>query len=234
MWLRSPLISCPHGFSTRAGGVSAGPFTSLNLGGPQDDPEKIEQNRQLALKEFGAQGGRLCILKQVHGSQVCLAREGRQEGDAIVTNEIGLLLAVSIADCYPVLLYDDTNKVIAAAHAGWRGVRSHIISKTIEQMKRIGADARNIKVAIGQGICRQHFEVGKEVIDEFINAGFPVQRGDDNKIDLPSNIIHDLLNSGITENNVWTMGRCTFEPEFFSYRRDMGLTGRMWAAISMK
>ena len=234
MWLTSPNINCVHGFSTRHGGVSKAPFDSLNLGGTEDDQFNIFHNRNIALQKLQLSTESLCCLKQVHGDTVCLAKTGKQEGDALVTNKKDLVLAVSIADCYPILFHDPVNCVIGAAHAGWRGTVSKIAGKTIQAMIDLGAEAENIQVAIGQGISQKNFEVGSEVIEQFKKNGFPESCWKKNKIDLVLCNKFILKRNNIPEKNIWTMGRCTFEPDFFSYRRDKGKTGRMWAVIATK
>lgn len=234
MWLKASNINCIHGFSTRHGGVSTKPFNTLNLGGNEDETRNIEQNRIIALNELGLSINQLCNLHQVHGHKVNIAKTGRQEGDALVSNQKGLILAVSIADCYPILFYDEQNGVIGAAHAGWRGTVEKIAAATINEMKKLGAKTEDIQVAIGQGISQQKFEVGKEVIEQFEAAGFPYSCWADNKIDLIKCNAFVLKENNIPENNIWTMNRCTFEDDFFSYRRDKGKTGRMWAVIAMK
>lgn len=234
MWLKAPNINCTHGFSTREGGVSSGSFQSLNLGGTEDDPTNISQNRSLALSELGLHLNDLCNLKQVHGTNVKNAIIGQQEGDALVSNDPGLILAVSVADCFPILFFDEENVVIGAAHAGWRGTVGRIVEKTLDEMLKLGADVDHIKVAIGQGICKTHFEVGPEVTEEFRQEGFPEQFFSNNKIDLAGCNRFVLLDNGIHKQNIWTMNRCTFEPEMYSYRRDKGTTGRMWGVISLK
>jgi YfiH family protein len=234
MWIKAPNINCTHGFSTREGGVSVGAFQSLNLGGSEDDAQNILKNRSLALAELGLKLDDLCNLKQVHGVEVKNAIIGQQEGDALVTNEPGLILAVSAADCFPILFFDEENVVVAAAHAGWRGTAARLVEKTIDAMLKLGAEVDHIKVAIGQGICKTHFEVGPEVAEEFRQEGFPEQFLSDNKIDLAGCNRFILLDNGIHKQNIWTMNRCTYEPEFFSHRRDKGHTGRMWGVISLK
>ncbi len=234
MWIKAPNINCTHGFSTREGGISSDPYRGLNLGGSQDDPENIELNRKAALAELGLKPNDLCNLKQVHGFDVKIAQIGQQEGDALVTSEPGLILAVSVADCYPILFFDEENVVIGAAHAGWRGTVGRVVERTLDEMIKLGADVENIKVAIGQGICKHHFEVGPEVTEEFRMEGFPEQFLVDGKIDLPGCNRYILLENGIHKQNIWTMNRCTFEPDFYSYRRDQGKTGRMWGLISLK
>jgi YfiH family protein len=234
MWLTAPNISCIHGFSTREGGISSAPFDSLNLGGSEDSPGHISRNRKIALEKLGLQNFELCNLKQVHGNKVNIAKPGQQEGDALVSKEKNLVLAISIADCHPILFHDPVNNVIGAAHAGWRGTVSSIAGNTVKAMQDLGAHLDQIKVAIGQGICQDNFEVGPEVIQQFEAAGFPSTCWKNNKVDLTLCNQHVLKQSGIRTENTWTMNRCTFEPSFFSYRRDKGVTGRMWAVIAMK
>lgn len=233
MWIKSPVINCVHGFSSRHGGISPAPFDSLNLSGSQDLPENILKNRQLAFEGLDLPFSNLSYLKQVHGNHVCIAETGAQEGDALVTNQKDLVLAISIADCYPILFYDEINKVIGGAHAGWRGTQAKIAGTTVDAMITLGAKAENIKVAIGQGICQDKFEVGDEVIEQFRAAGFPKTCWQGNKIDLIKANLFILLQNNILEKNIWAMTRCTFEKDFFSHRRDKGVTGRMWAVISM-
>lgn len=234
MWLRSPHITCIHGFSMRHGGVSEGAFRSLNLGGGDDDPKNISRNRQMALETLNLSLENLCYLKQVHGNTVCTAAPGQQEGDALVSAEKNLVLAISVADCYPILFYDEIHKVIGAAHAGWRGTCAKVVETTINAMLALGAKTENIKVALGQGISQKNFEVGDEVIAAFGENGFPPTCWKKNKLDLVKSNLFVLLQNNIPKKNIWAMNRCTFEDDFFSYRRDKGTTGRMWGIIAMQ
>lgn len=226
-------ISCSHGFTTRWGGVSQAPFNELNLGGSDDRTDHILENRKLVFEKLQLDFNQLCNLKQVHGAEVCIAKPGMQQGDALVTNELNHVLAISIADCYPILFHDPVNNVIGAAHAGWRGTVNRIARNTIEKMCSLGAHPKHIKVAIGQGISQKKFEVGEEVISEFKEKQFSETLFEGNYIDLIRANIQVMEESGITTKNIWTMNRCTFEVDFFSYRRDKGLTGRMWALITL-
>lgn len=231
--LFSNNISCSHGFTTRWGGVSQAPFNELNLGGSDDRTDHILENRKLVFEKLQLDFNQLCNLKQVHGAEVCIAKPGMQQGDALVTNERNHVLAISIADCYPILFHDPVNNVIGAAHAGWRGTVNRIAQNTIEKMCALGAHTKNIKVAIGQGISQNKFEVGNEVISEFKEKRFSETIFEGNYINLILANIQVLEESGITNENIWTMNRCTFEDDFFSYRQDKGLTGRMWALITL-
>jgi polyphenol oxidase len=233
MWLKAPNISCTHGFSTRFGGISQAPYDSLNLGGSEDTQENILKNRTLAVVELGYSIDALCYLKQVHGVDVRLAQFGIQEGDALVTNERGKLLAVSAADCYPILFHDTKNNIIGAAHAGWRGTLARISANTVNAMLEQGAEKKHIQVAIGQGICVEHFETGDDVRAQFLESGFPKACIKERNIDLLHANTFVLEECGILKENVFRFNRCTFEPEFFSYRRDKGKTGRMWGIIAL-
>ncbi len=233
-WLFAPDITAVHGFSTRHGGVSPKPFASLNLGGKEDSPGNIAQNRLLALSELNIDVDRVSYLDQVHGITVCRAQPGKQTGDALVTNEKQLALAVGAADCYPVLFHDEKNGVIGAAHCGWKGSLGRIVKHTINDMQKLGAETSRIRVAIGQGICREHYEVSEEIIAQFREAGFPPSCWDGRQLDLLAANHFAAREAGIPEENIWSMKRCTTEADFFSYRRDGGQTGRMWAVIMLK
>lgn len=233
MWLQAPNITCRHGFSDRHGGVSSGPFDSLNLGGSEDLQENIERNRGRALEALGLNTAQLCVLKQVHGAKVCDPSVTREEGDAIATKEKGQVLTVSAADCYPLLFHDPVNQVIGAAHAGWRGTVAGIAARVVERMRQLGAETSQIRVAIGQGICREHFEVGQEVVEQFLTAGFPQSLIHGRYIDLVAANRFVLEEAGLNLDHVWSMNRCSFEDDFFSYRRDKGITGRMWGLICL-
>lgn len=232
-WIFSPNIKTVHGFSTRHGGVSEGAFASLNFGAGDDKPELIIQNKMIALGALKINHEAVCSVKQVHGNRVIIAERGIQEADALVSNEPGVPIAIGVADCYPILYHDPVNKVIGAAHAGWRGTVTGIAGNTVEEMVKLGAVPGNIQVAIGQGISTDRFEVGPEVIEEFKKNDFPINCIIGNHIDLISANIHILEKSGIKSQNIWSMNRCTFESDFFSYRRDKGKTGRMWAIIML-
>ncbi len=232
-WYHSPLLSVTHGFSTRSGGISPAPFHSLNFAGRDDEASNIKENRRRALAALNLSVENTAYLKQVHSNTVCLAHPGPQTGDALVTKEKGLTLAVAAADCYPLLFHDPVNNIIGAAHAGWRGTVARVAQNTIYEMVQLGADTSAIKVAIGPGISCEKFEVGSEVIEQFARAGFPDYCFKNSHIDLVAANKFVLNESGIAEENTWAMKRCTFEADFFSFRRDKGKTGRMWAVISL-
>lgn len=233
-WLFAPTISTVHGFSTRHGGISPKPFESLNLGGREDEPANITLNRERALGDLGISFGQVSYLDQIHSNIVCPGQAGIQTGDALVTNRRELAIAVGAADCYPVLFHDELNGVIGAAHCGWKGTLGRIVKNTIGEMTKLGAETKHIKIAIGQGICRKNYEVSEEIISQFMAAGFPEICRSGRQLDLLAANRSVAQEAGIPEENIWSMNRCSTEADFFSYRRDGGKTGRMWAMIMLK
>jgi len=231
-WIRAPILESPHAFTTRAGGVSRGPYATLNLSpGVGDDPERVAENRRRILAAFGhppAFG-----LDQVHGSRVVVARgPGVAEGDGAVTNVPGLLLRVSTADCYPLLLEDPDSGAVGAVHAGWRGVAAGIVENAVEAMKQaFGTEPARLRVAIGPGICGKCYQVGPEVVEAVGGFAFsdPLEPGR-YRLDLAAAIEARLGAVGVEA--IWCVRRCTFEEEnLFSYRRQGPRSGRMWGVI---
>jgi YfiH family protein len=158
-----------HGFFTRAGGVSEGPYASLNcsLSG-QDRRDAVMENRARAARAIGVGPARLLGLTQVHGATVVhvtapwAAGEG-PEADAMVTDQPGIGLGIVTADCAPVLLVDPAAGVIGAAHAGWRGALGGVLEATVAAMSRLGARAEQIAAAIGPCIAAASYEVGADL-----------------------------------------------------------------------
>jgi YfiH family protein len=166
-----------HGFSTRQGGVTAEyGGAQLNLGYTREDTRaNVELNRELFLRALGA--GRdsklwpLVNLSQVH-SPVIFRVNGRDgvphSGDGLITNTPGILIAVKIADCMPIVAVDTVNRAVGVFHAGWRGTVQRIVEKGIGEMRRqFGSDPKNIRVAIGPGIGVCCYKVGDEVMERF-------------------------------------------------------------------
>lgn len=246
MLLRSPVLPVPHAFTTRAGGVSAGPYFGqsaarppaggLNLDDREDDPQLVAENRRRVVAALGFGPARVARLNQVHGTDVREARPGVQDGDALVSTEPGLLLAIGTADCYPLLLADEAAGVVGAAHAGWRGTLGRIAARTVEAMVARGADAANIRAAVGPGICGERYAVGEDVARRFREAGLEacvLEREAGPHLDLAGANRAVLLAAGVNPEHLWVSGRCSTEADFYSYRRDAGRTGRMWGVIGL-
>jgi YfiH family protein len=232
--LQARSLSLPgirHAFFTRAGGVSAGLYASLNGGiGSHDAPANVVENRARMAAALGVPPDRLITAYQVHSPDVVVAdapwsHEHRPRADAIVTRVRGLAIGVSTADCGPVLLADIDARVIGAAHAGWRGALAGVIEASVAAMERLGAERARIVGALGPMIRQPSYEVGSDVVDRFLaedrgNARFfaPSPRGR-SLFDLAGYIADRLRRAGIMR--VEDIGVCTYaDPSrFFSYRR---------------
>lgn len=161
--------------------------------------------------------------------------------DAVTTNVPGICVAVSTADCIPVIIYDPVNHAAAAVHAGWRGTVRRIIRRTAAHMADTYGTSRNdIQCVIGPGISQENFEVGDEVYAEFANAGFPMERIAVRKekyhIDLWEANRAELESMGVPPGNIYIKGVCTYahNNDYFSARHDGAGTGRMLNGIILK
>lgn len=237
MLLRAPHLSAPHAFSTRAGGVSVGAYAGLNLDDREDDGQAVAENRALLAGALGFAPERYARLTQVHGTDVLtVTGPGVWTGDALVTATPGVLLAIGTADCYPLLLQDGEAGVVGAAHAGWKGTLGRIGAGTVAAMVALGADPARIRAAVGPGICGERYAVGPEVAASFRGAGlgeFVLEQGEAIHLDLAGANRAVLEAAGVPASAIWVSGRCSTEEDFYSYRRDGGRTGRMWAVIGL-
>lgn len=259
--------------TARTGGVSPAPYASLNLGfSSGDDPENVIANRRLALSAFitGEPQADYPLddwigLKQVHGGE-CLRVSGADRGmgafpeghpmfakpareaDAICTNEAGIVLAISVADCVPVVLYDVQNHALGAAHCGWRPAAAGILENLLGEMKAAyGTNPKDVYAGIGPGISAANYEVGEEVASKFEGekySGYRViwpGRLDERtgarkfQLNLWAALNAQLDVCGVPKNQISTIVKCTYanRDEFFSYRRDGAKTGRMMLLASL-
>jgi polyphenol oxidase len=233
--LQARSLSLPgirHAFFTRRGGVSAGFYATLNGGvGSADVAANVRENRARMAAALAVSPDRLVTAYQVHSSDAIVAEtpwphEQRPRADAVVTRTPGLAVGVSTADCGPVLFADAQARVVGAAHAGWRGALGGVIEASVAAMERIGADRARLVAAIGPMIRQSNYEVGPEVVDQFLaehrgNARFfaPSARQRHALFDLAGYIADRLQRAGISQ--VEDLGACTYADagRFFSYRR---------------
>jgi YfiH family protein len=240
----SPPAGVRAAFTLRSGGASSPPWDSLNLGTHVgDDPLAVAHNRRRVAQSL-ALPAEPRWLAQVHGVAVHRASAAQARGgaavpvdlpptaDAAVTCEPGVVLAIMVADCLPVLLSARDGSVLGAAHAGWRGLVAGVIERTVEAMDR---DPSGLTAWLGPCIGPRHFEVGEEVRDAFLAAGdgagaFEATPGGRWLCDLPALARDRLRRLGVTQ--VTGGGWCTVaDPvRFFSHRRDRQ-TGRMAALL---
>ncbi len=170
----SPLLTTPHGFFTRQGGISEGVYASLNVAlGSQDNPQHITENRRRVAASFGQPVEKLCTLSQIHGKR-CVILDSPPaatiQADACVTTAPELMIGILTADCVPVLFYDPSARVIGAAHAGWKGALAGIIQETITCMTQCGTDPSNIIAVQGASIAQSSYEVGADFHAQFLDA----------------------------------------------------------------
>ena len=221
-----------HGFFTRRGGVSEGIYAALNTGlGSRDDVANVRENRRRAMAALGAE--RLATPYQRH-TDICAVIEDVNDwtsdnppvADAIATNVEGLMVAVNTADCGPILFADAKARVVAAAHAGWRGAIGGVLESTIEAMEALGAQRKNVVAVVGPCISRRAYEVDEAFRQRFLeesaeNARFfaPGERAGHVMFDLPGYVARRLRRAGLGE--VHDVARCTHGEEelFFSFRR---------------
>ncbi len=222
--------------TTRAGGVSEGALGSMNLGGHVGDaPEAVAENRRRLRESLGLTEDP-AWLRQVHGTEVVRAEtvdRGVTEADAAWASGSGIACAVMTADCLPVLLAADDGSVVAAAHAGWRGLAAGVVEATIAALP---APPRDLLAWLGPGIAQAAFEVGDEVRAAFVAAdpaaagAFERNAAGRWQADLYALARRRLEAAGVSR--VYGGGLCTYtdSARFFSYRRDANC-GRMATLI---
>lgn len=221
-----------HGYFTRMGGVSDGIYGSLNIGlGSKDDRARVLENRRRIAQALTVDPARLVSPYQHHSADVITVEEPWVPGkgpkaDALVTDRPGLAIAISTADCGPVLFVDPQARVVGAAHAGWRGALTGILEATVEAMEKLGADRARISAVLGPTISASAYEVGPEFVERFRReaAGSerhfsPSEREGHSMFDLPGFINERLGKAGVGE--AANLGLCTYadEERFYSYRR---------------
>ena len=249
--------------TTRQGGYSEGNYGQFNINRYcGDSAEAITQNRQALCQLLDINDSRLLMPHQVHLTKIAtvdddflsLDSDGRQqrlEGvDAIMTNIAGLCIGVSTADCIPVLLYDAEHHAACAVHAGWRGTVARIVEKAVKAMtETYGTSPIDIVAQIAPGIGLDSFEVGDEVYDAFVQAGFDMTAISQKlftfhsslftskwHINLPQCNKQQLMSMGVKSENISVSDICTYKQHdtFFSARR-LGInSGRIFTAIVMK
>lgn len=226
------LAGIRHGFFTREGGVSTGIYAGLNCGlGSSDDRGHVVENRHRVANALGQPGAPVVTLHQTHSAIAALIDAPPPTGalpkaDAVVTKTAGLVVGALAADCCPVLFADPVARVVAAAHAGWRGAVGGICEATVVRMEEAGAQPSRIVAAVGPCIGRAAYEVGPEfeadvtARDPSAAAYFHRHRDKPRPFfDLPGYVEAQLRRLGL--GRVENVTQCTYQNEsrFFSYRR---------------
>lgn len=246
-----------HGFTGREGGVSVGPYASLNLGfGAGDDAAAVEQNFARLAQAAGLSG--FATVSQVHGDRVLRAsragplREVFPESsavplaphdgaDVLLSLEPGVAVAVRAADCVPILLYAEDAGAVAAVHSGWKGTRLAVAGRAVRALQHeAAAEPARMLAAIGPCIGRCCYQVSPELASIFRGL-FGVDVADDPEgprkphLDLRVCVERALLAAGVPIERIEQVGPCTScDPTCFSHRRDRGLTGRQVGFIAAR
>jgi len=229
--------------TTRAGGVSAPPFDTFNLGDHVgDDPAAVAANRKRLAGALGLAENGVVWMNQVHGDHVAVVDGPLAPGvaavdktDALVTNTPRLALAVVTADCVPVLLGDARAGVVAAVHAGRVGAQKGVVARTVDAMLLLGAHADDISVLLGPAVSGRNYEVPEEMAAD-VEATLPGSRTTTSRgtpgLDLRVGIARQLMTLGIKAIDVDP--RCTVDDRnLFSHRRDAP-TGRLASLVWMQ
>ena len=240
--------------STRQGGYSEGRYGEFNINRYCGDSEEaIKRNREALCQLLGVEDHSLLMPHQVHLAEIAVVdREmltlpteeilQKLDGiDALMTNEAGVCIGVSTADCIPVLLYDPIRRASCAIHAGWRGTVQRIVEKAVARMTEVfGSDPKNLIAQIGPGIHLESFEVGDEVYQTFEKEGFPMEliskKYEKWHIDLPECNRLQLVAAGIPETHIAVSPVCTFQQSdtFFSARKLSINSGRIFTGILLQ
>ena len=249
------IVGLKHGFFGRKGGVSTGPYESLNCAAQADKKStpdsvaNVAENRIRACNALRVWPGGLVTMRQVHGTATSVITtapddddtHAPREADALVTDRPGVALGLLTADCAPVLLVDENAGVIGAAHAGWRGALAGILGSVVGAMETLGAKANRMHAVIGPAIGPGSYEVGPEFPTLFEskdpeNAVYFSDASGQLRFDLPGFVAAQLLAHGV---RALDLGHDTFAEgsKFFSYRRatktGSGETGRQLSVICL-
>lgn len=246
--LITDTLPAPHGFFTRRGGVSTGPYASLNCSlSSKDDPAAVLENRTRVARSLGVDPAGLLGLTQVHGARVVTiaahpTQPAREPADAMVTRTPGLALGIVTADCAPVLFADAQGQVVGAAHAGWRGALAGILEATVAAMATLGASTQHVTAVIGPCIAQPSYEVAADLRAAILarsaddQAFFaPGQRPDRWQFDLPGYCAARLAAAGLRQVVLTGLDTLSDAQRFFSHRRrtltDAGPIGHQISVI---
>ena len=236
VFIRHPEVTA--GFTRRWGGFSEAPFASLNLGYfSGDDRNIVEQNWNHFLKYYQLSDSSLSMPRLMHGDQMVLAGQAlfAGEADAIYTRERKKTLAVTMADCLGILLYDPTQQTIAAIHAGWKGTRAGVLEKTLGKLITMQAIVpETTQLAFSPCLQKESLEINAEIANS-LDANFITQKDGHYYFDMPGCNVAQALRQGLLPSNLHLHSGCTLTEteKYFSYRGEGPKSGRMAAIISL-
>ncbi|GEM03506.1 laccase domain protein YlmD [Halolactibacillus miurensis] len=236
------------GISTRIGGVSKDPFTSLNTGlHVGDDDADVIENRRRVLNEMNQSLSQAVFAEQVHGKRVAVVEKvdaGRGAYtltdhipgvDGLITKASGVVLAQFYADCVPLYFFDPVQRLIGIAHAGWKGTAKGMAKTMLETCLLLGSEIEHIHVAIGPAIEKEHYQVSRAVVEQMplpITNELATKLSEDQYVlDLKAVNEHYLVTLGVKPHHINKSSIDTYShPDLYSFRRQQQ-TGRMMGYI---
>ena len=223
-----------HGFFNQKGGKSKGIYKSLNCGlGSNDKKINVKKNLRIVKNKLDKKSNNIFLLHQIHSNKFIYIDKNHNiqkkcEADAIITNKKKLPIGILTADCVPILIYDDTSKMIAAIHAGWKGAYKGIVNRVIKFMLKKGCDRKNIHAVIGPCITQKNYNVKKDFFKRFIkkdkkNTIFFKKRKNIIYFDLPGYVKSHLKFNKIASIDQININTFDIKNNFFSARRSLRL-----------
>lgn len=236
-----------HSLYTRIGGVSVGPYQSLNLGGTcGDDPNHVRENHQILFNNFGRPFESRFDVWQVHGDTIHFTDQPRPEtqkhqpGDGIFTQNPEVTLVMRFADCVPILFHDPVLKIVGIVHAGWQGTLIEVAGVAVRALtSKYDSKPEDLIVGIGPSICGNCYQIGEDLRHKFLARwgdkakDFVTSSEDGQHLDLWAANEWILRSAGVEK--IEQSHICTAEnlQEWYSYRKEKGLTGRFAVAIAL-
>ena len=219
-------MSSPFGLKNIIIGMSLRKDGNMRLSELENNAEK---NRESFFINQGIEARKVVFANLVHGSQVRVVRRSDRgkimpAGDALITGDLGVVLALTVADCLPVYFYDLNKKVVAIAHAGWRSLKAGVINKVIaEFLTKFDSEVQDIMIQVGPHIQACHFEVKEDVAKEF--SEYPdqiINKAGKRYINLAGVVVEQLVKLGLKREQIKISPDCTYclSDKYFSYRRD--------------
>ena len=228
------LKNLKHGFFNSSGGKSKGIYQSLNCGpGSKDLSVNVKKNLEVVKKKISNSAKNIFLLNQIHSNKLVYIDNNykltkKPKADAVITNQKNLPIAILTADCVPIIIYDNIQRIVAAIHAGWKGAFKGIIDKVIKFMVKKGCSLKNITAVIGPSISVKNYEVKDDFMKKFIKKdkkSLKYFKIENNKLyfDLSQYVYSQILQNKI--KNIDTIKLDTFDikNKFFSARRALSL-----------
>lgn len=241
--IKSSLLSqfpgIRFGFSTKRGGDDQPPYYfNLSLSVGDDESRVINNRREFFNASVALPLEKIAFQKQIHSAIVSYVDKPgfTGESDAMITDKPEIGLAVSVADCTPVFLYDYKQNIIAAIHSGWRGTKEGIVENTVHKLRTdFKVNPKYLYAYIGPSITQQNYEVGPEVAELF-DERYILPRGDKFLLDVKTANYDMLIEAGIPASHIQASNLCTYTNNslLHSYRKDGAISGRAYGVIALK